>query len=63
MKKESTKKVKKSEPIVYPVCPFCKETMRPGVAYYRDGAENNIYAWQCGCSGWSEKIKKEWEIE
>jgi hypothetical protein len=65
MKKVATKKVKKSEEIVYPVCPFCKETMWPGVAYYRDDnfGDNNIYAWQCDCSDWPKKIKKEWGIE
>jgi NAD-dependent SIR2 family protein deacetylase len=67
MKKVATKKGKKSfsfsEPIVYPICPFCKETMRPGVAYYGCEIDNNIYAWQCGCSGWSKEIKKEWGIE
>ena len=64
---KGTSKVKESESIKYPVCPFCKETMWPGVAYYRNGGlsgeEDNIYAWQCECDGWSKKIKKEWGIE
>ena len=63
MKKETTKKIKKSDPIKYPVCPFCKETMHPGVAYYRDGVENDIYTWQCNCECWPKKIKKKWGIE
>jgi hypothetical protein len=35
------------EPVVLPVCPFCKTTMRP---QYFSGYYESFSMWECDCS-------------